>query len=290
MRAFLRFMSTASVAPGTLLPVSPGAFVRTHRIGEGETLTLSAAHEHLVVVAPRGERGTLTVECGIAQQVDVEVILEEDSRVTMVMVTPFSATVATIRQRTQIAAGAHLHLLNVSLSPALTHDCESRVTGDGGVSSIDWIAYAKGSERQELSVRNIFDASRGGGEVTMRAVAEGNATAAVKGMIDIGPRGGGTHTYLTQQVLMLDPASTVDASPALEIKTNDVKASHSASVVRVTPDDLYYFAARGIDPVEARGLLVQGFLGEMAMRMEDDGVRAAVSAAIAEKYAAAQTP
>jgi len=60
---------------------------------------------------------------------------------------------------------------------------------------------------------------------------------------------------------MLDPTAKVDAVPALEIKANDVKASHSASVRRVTPLDLFSFAARGIEGKMARTMYVEGFLG-----------------------------
>ena len=66
-------------------------------------------------------------------------------------------------------------------------------------------------------------------------------------MIEIGPEGTGTDACLTQEVLMLDPTAKVDAIPALEIRTNDVKASHSASVSRVTEEDLFYFGSRGLD-------------------------------------------
>lgn len=279
--------SAPSVAPGILLPVSAGAAVRVHAVGSGDAFTCAAPAEHVLVTAAPGVRGYLSIDTGAARRVAVEVVLEEGSRVTLVMVTPSAARDVTVSQRTRIAAGAHLHLLNVSLGSPLEHACESRVTGEGGISSVDWIAYAKGAESQKISVRNVFEAPRGGGEVTMRAVAEHTARADVRGMIDIAERGGGTHTYLTQQVLMLDPTSTIDASPALEIKTNDVKASHSASVSRVTPEDLYYFAARGIDAAEARGLLVCGFLGELASRLDHGEAREAVARAIAGKYAAA---
>jgi Fe-S cluster assembly scaffold protein SufB len=103
-------------------------------------------------------------------------------------------------------------------------------------------------------------------------------------MIEISPGGGGTDTYLTEDVLMLDRTAKVDAIPGLEIKTNDVKASHSATVTRVTPEDLFYFSARGIPEHEARAMYIQGFLSDLAQKIGDERSRLLVLREVERKY------
>ncbi len=149
---------------------------------------------------------------------------------------------------------------------------------------MDWTFYAKGNEKQMLTVRNIFDGRDGSGEILMRGVAEEKGHCVAKGMIEIGLKGGGTNTYLTQEVLMLDPSAKVDAVPGLEIKTNDVKASHSATVTRLTPEDLFYFASRGISKKEARAMYVTGFLGAITERITDEKARGEIARLIERKY------
>jgi Fe-S cluster assembly scaffold protein SufB len=178
-----------------------------------------------------------------------------------------------------------LHI--ITLHPNVEHALISHVQGENSESGIDWMFYAKGSEKQLLNVRNIFDGREGRGEILMRGIAEDHAHSICKGMIEIGLTGGGTNTYLTQEVLMLDATSKVDAIPALEIKTNDVKVSHSATVARVTEEDLFYFGARGIDPHEARRMFVLGFLGDITERIPDEKMREEVISAIEEKYQSA---
>ena len=158
---------------------------------------------------------------------------------------------------------------------------QSRVHGERGTSSVDWAFYGRTTDRQRLDCRNMFAGRDGAGEVLMKGVAEEKAHASCRGMIDIELGGNGTNTYLTQNVLMLDPTAKIDAIPGLEIKTNDVKASHSATVARVTPEDLFTFAARGIDAREARSMFIRGFLGEIAQRLPAG--RAQAEAMITEK-------
>ena len=83
---------------------------------------------------------------------------------------------------------------------------------------------------------------------------------------------------------MLDRTAKVDAIPGLEIKTNDVKASHSATVSRVTEEDLFYFGSRGIAEREARRMFVEGFLGELVAKIGDSASRKAILEALEGKY------
>jgi Fe-S cluster assembly protein SufD len=166
----------------------------------------------------------------------------------------------------------------------IRHAVRSELQGEGAVSDVSVLCYARGTEKAAITVRNVFLAGHGGGEITMRAVGEDKAHLRLDGLIEIGLRGGGTDTYLTQEVLMLDPTARVDAVPGLEIKTNDVKASHSATVTRVTPEDLFYFGSRGIQEREARKMFVEGFLADLTQRILDEALRERVTEAISRKY------
>lgn len=164
------------------------------------------------------------------------------------------------------------------------HTLRTELTGAGAISTVDWMFHARGTAKHRLEAVNAFLAPRGGGEMTMWGVAEEKAHGSVNGMIAIGLNGGGTDTYLTQDVLMLDPLARVDAVPGLEIKTNDVKASHSASVRRVSPEDLFYFASRGIGTEEARRMFLTGFLATFVDKIAAPDLRQAVGERIAKKY------
>ena len=215
-----------------------------------------------------------------------DVTVGPEARCTVLTINDAGATSSvSIKQQGSIADGGSLRWQNITLGGGdMTHDLTSHAVGNDAESAVDWMFYAKGTERQHLHVRNMFGGRNGRGEVLMRGVAEGKGHAEAHGLIDIGLHGSGTDTYLTQNVLMLDPTAKVDAIPALEIKTNDVKASHSATVARVTAEDLFYFGARGIDQHEARAMFVQGFLGDITSRIGEKTMREKVERMIEEKY------
>lgn len=179
----------------------------------------------------------------------------------------------TVRAGGRVAAGGSLRWRPVTIGGSVRHEIRSTCTGDGARSEASWIVVARGGEHPQAVIRNEFAARNGGGEVAMCAVALAKGQALLDGRIEIGLGGGGTQTYLTQEALMLDSTAKIDAIPGLEIKTNDVKASHSATVSRVNPDDLFYAGSRGIDPEAARRMLVEGFLGKLLEGIDDESIR-----------------
>ena len=229
-----------------------------------------------------GNNARATVELTVRGAVEVIATLQADANLTVLCIQTEEATLV---QRAHLSTNAAVHWQNVSLAP-VTHSLETRAEGPHARSDVDWMFYAKGEERQAIRAHNIFEAEGGSGEMTMKGVAEGTAYVRLDGMINIGLKGRGTDTYLTEDVLMLDRSAKVDAIPGLEIKTNDVKASHSATVSKVTPEDLFYFAARGIDEHEARNMYVRGFLGEIAANIEKPETQERVLRHIERKYAA----
>jgi Fe-S cluster assembly scaffold protein SufB len=137
---------------------------------------------------------------------------------------------------------------------------QSHVVGEGGESNINWVFYGKGYEKFDIFAGNIFDAPNCKGEILVKGVVSENSKASVVGEIDITLKGGGTDSYLKEDLLMLDKTAKVDAIPSLEIKTNDVKAGHGVAVEKLTDDKLFYLMARGISRDEAKKLMLEGFL------------------------------
>ncbi len=238
---------------------------------------LSGASDHLAITAESGSRGTVFLTLAGASCA-IDIFVGQDADIAVICLQ--SGNNAKILQRSKIEAGASLRWHNVTVGENVTQDLVSTVQGDGAKSDIDWIFRLSGKNTQSISARNVFAARSGGGEITLKGVAEQKAHATCNGMIEITEAGRGTDTYLTEDVLMLDATAKVDAIPALEIRTNDVKASHSATVSRVTAEDLFYFQSRGIDPQSARVMFVHGFLGDLVAKIADANVRHTVQGAI----------
>lgn len=268
---------------GSLLDVEADTTVSVVRIDAGSQHREPLHHiieqpTHLLIII--GEDTQATVEVTARASCCMEVIVERNASVTIVCIQQTSGAIA---QRSSVQEGASIRFQNVTLASQVEHHVQSHLQGRGATSDIDWVFYATNTDKHTISARNVFDGAEGGGEITMKGVAEKSAHVKCYGLIDIGLQGAGTDTYLTEDVLMLDSTAKVDAIPGLEIKTNDVKASHSATISKVTSEDLFYFASRGIAQEEARHMYVLGFLGDFTKKITDVNIREEVLVDIEKK-------
>jgi Fe-S cluster assembly scaffold protein SufB len=234
---------------------------------------------------PRGVCAQVSVPPGTVAKLWAELPTDGDTCLslnvgegaTCELLTIQEGAAGSVKAEGRVAAGGSLFWRPVTIGGSVRHDIRSACAGDGARSEASWIVVARAGEYPKTVIRNSFEARNGGGEVAMRAVALAKGQVLLDGRIEIGLAGGGTQTYLTQEALMLDASAKIDAIPGLEIKTNDVKASHSATVSRVNPEDLFYAGSRGIDPEAARRMLVEGFLGTLLEGIDDDALREALA-------------
>jgi Fe-S cluster assembly scaffold protein SufB len=164
-----------------------------------------------------------------------------------------------MRSRVEREAKIDWYLNYFKLSNAYSF-IQSHLVGEKAESNINLVTSAEGNEISDFFIGNCFDAKNCKGEILARAVSKDSSRISFVGEIDITLNGGGTDSYLKEDVLMLDATSKIDAIPSLEIKTNDVKAGHGVSISRLNDDKLFYLTSRGIHKDEARKLVLAGFL------------------------------
>ncbi|WP_051215442.1 Fe-S cluster assembly protein SufD [Granulicoccus phenolivorans] len=75
-------------------------------------------------------------------------------------------------------------------------------------------------------------------------------------------------TYESNKNLVLTDGCRADSVPNLEIETGEIAgAGHSSTTGRFDDEQLFYLMSRGIDEVEARRLVVYGFLSDIIRRI-----------------------
>ena len=108
-----------------------------------------------------------------------------------------------------------------------------------------------------------FDAPRTQGDITVKAIVSGDAILNLTGNLIIEKNGKNAQGFLKQSILLLSKNARAKATPKLEIKTDEVRASHSATVGQVDEEQLFYLMSRGFSRQQALELTVRSFLAEI---------------------------
>jgi Fe-S cluster assembly protein SufD len=73
--------------------------------------------------------------------------------------------------------------------------------------------------------------------------------------------------------LLLTDGARADSVPNLEIETGEIEgAGHASASGRFDDEQLFYLQARGIDELDARRLVVRGFLNEVIQQIGIDSI------------------
>lgn len=105
---------------------------------------------------------------------------------------------------------------------------------------------------------------------TVRSVHWGTGTGNFLGEIKVLRHAQKTDAAQDFKGLLLEAGASANAVPQLEIFADDVKCAHGATVGQLDESARYYMAARGLSPQAAQRLLVQAFLGDAFVELDDE--------------------
>lgn len=121
------------------------------------------------------------------------------------------------------------------------------------------------------------------GRVVEKSILRDRSKSLFKGMIRIKENAAKSNSFLSGRSILLDKGAKSDAIPGLEIFTNDVKATHSASVAQIDEEQIFYLKTRCLSHEEAERTIVEGFLEPMSRKMSFQ-VRAWIAYLIESKW------
>ncbi len=97
----------------------------------------------------------------------------------------------------------------------------------------------------------------------IKNVLDGGSNGIYQGKIFVKDIAQKTDAYQLSKALILDDKAAFNAKPELEIYADDVKCSHGSTSGSIDGDAIHYLMTRGINLIEAKKLLINGFLNEI---------------------------
>lgn len=180
------------------------------------------------------------------------------------------------------------HTARVQKSASLTHIVVSiggdvivlnptaQLVGEGSEGHL-WGAYfADSTQHLEHRVYAHHEGPQTISRVNYKGALHGAGARTVWiGDVLIGPHAVGTDSYEQNRNLVLSEGTRADSIPNLEIQTGDIAgAGHASATGRFDDEQLFYLQSRGIKELEARRLVVMGFLVDVVTKIDNEALRA----------------
>ncbi len=224
----------------------------------------------IVIVADEASRVTV-VETLLGDPADghrvlVSEVMEVDARagshvtVAGIQQLPPGAE-AFLRRRARVGKDARVDWNTGEFGAALSvAGLGTHLQGSGSSMSSVTVFYGTGAQHQDYTAAVVHGAPHTRSDILARGVMADRSRSVFTGQSVIEKGAVGSDARQKEQTLMLSDQARADAIPSLQIDDNDVFAAHSASAGPIDATMLYYLESRGLDPEQARRVVIRGFL------------------------------
>ncbi len=113
-----------------------------------------------------------------------------------------------------------------------------------------------------------------------KGVLDDDSRGVFTGRVLVRPMAQQIKAVQTNPVLLLGDGAMAETRPQLEIYADDVACNHGASIGRISEEAMFYLRSRGIEPREARRLMVYGFAAEVVESLVPEALRESIGALI----------
>lgn len=267
----LHALHLATFAGGVLCRVERGVELREPLQVTIELEGGSLFAPHVLVVLEEGARADLIVELRgqagseAALRGAVEIVLGDAAALNY---TEFQRLPGRVQaywpRRAELGRDAKLHWILADVGARLSvADTRTYLRGSGAESRV--LASFFGGRRQHFGFNHVMvhEGQHTTSDIEARGVLQGKARAVYNANSVIRKGAKGASGWQHEHTLMLSEEARADLIPELEISEWEVSAGHAASAGPVDPMQVYYMESRGVSPVEARRLIVAGFLASL---------------------------
>ena len=159
-----------------------------------------------------------------------------------------------IAEHEQSSRGGGLRCLHISAI------CE----GENSQANLSGASQVRNQEHLQQFVSVRHKANDCSSEQKFRTVVHDQGQSVFNGKIHIEQSGFGSDARMENKNLLMSPTAEVYSKPELEIYNDDVVCSHGVTTGQLDEEALFYLRSRGLEIAQARDLLIDGFLGELA--------------------------
>ncbi|MFV0452177.1 MAG: Fe-S cluster assembly protein SufD [Propioniciclava sp.] len=227
---------------------------------------------HVIVAEPNSSATVVFDHTGSVRQLEnVEIDVREGASLTFVSIQDWNDDALHAGQHeARVGKDAHFRHVNVSFGGDLVRlHTNVSYDGPGGSAELFGVYFADAGQHIEHRLFVDHNAPTTTSNVDYRGALQGaDAHAVWVGDVLIRKVAEGIETYETNKNLVLTEGARADSVPNLEIETGEIAgAGHSSTTGRFDDEHLFYLTSRGIDPIEARRLVVMGFFVDIIRRI-----------------------
>jgi Fe-S cluster assembly protein SufB len=199
----------------------------------------------------------------------VEIIVKRGARVRYTTIQNWSKNVYNlVTKRTSVYGEGTMEWVDGNLGSKVTMKYPScYLMEPGAKGEVLSVAFAGRDQHQDAGGKIVHAAPNTTGTISSKSISKDSGRTSYRGLVKIYPGMTGCKSHVNCDALLLDEDSRSDTYPYMEIEEQDVAVTHEATVSKIGEEQLFYLMSRGIGEVEARAMIVRGFIEPIAKEL-----------------------
>lgn len=223
-----------------------------------KTLAVSIAEgvKAAIVIHPLAQ--TFTVNLDLAQDADIEInVLDTQSN-----------TAKTAYFRGRLGKSSKTLLTSVHADAVFSRfDVEFDIVGEHASCELNGVTVLDGNERVHIKSKLNHLVPEGFSRQTYKNILNGNSLTEYHGGVYIKQHAQLTDSAQRNENLLLSTSARALSRPQLEVHADDVKAGHGSTVGQLDDKQVFYLRSRGLDEIQAKRMLLDGFVNDVTDRI-----------------------
>ena len=183
--------------------------------------------------------------------------------------------------RAILGKNARLRMFGASLGSRLQKAYwEVLADGEGADAEIAGVAFATGDQHLDHQSLQRHGAPHTRTNLLLKVAVRDQARSVYSGLVEVVPDAQHSDGYVQNRNLILGSGARASGIPRLEIRADDVRCGHGATVGHIDAEQRFYLESRGVDPEEAQRVIVRGFMQDALDRCPQEGLRDLVAASL----------
>jgi len=199
----------------------------------------------------------------------VEIIVKKNARVRYTTIQNWSNNVYNlVTKRATAAEGATMEWVDGNIGSKVTMKYPAvYLMGEHAKGETLSIAFAGEGQHQDAGAKMVHAAPHTSSSIVSKSVARGGGRTSYRGLVQV--LEGSHHSASTVRcdALLVDNISRSDTYPYVDVREDDVRMGHEATVSKVSDDQLFYLMSRGMSEDEAMAMIVRGFIEPIAREL-----------------------
>ncbi len=284
-------LNTALMQDGAVIRIGANVEIDTpvHLVFvSAQPVPLSVSFPRNLLVLERGARATV-IESYVGLRDEsyltvpvTEISLGEGAKLEHIKVQNESTSafhVATIQARQE--RDSELHSFSYAAGSELSRtNVYTLLDGPGSSCTMNGMYMVSGLQHVDHQTRIEHAQPNTTSREVYKGILDGHSHGVFNGKVYVRPEAQKTDGKQSNNNLLLSDHARVDTKPQLEIFAADVKCTHGATVGRLDEMALFYMKSRGLDPEQARTLLIYAFAADVLEEIPVKAVRDSLEAAV----------